>query len=118
MPDIGALFCNKCHRLVTYYTSTKDGIQVFMGGKPIGAIWRGNIVVDIDGKQTTGFPIKCPIGHLNIIPQSEEAIEEGERLQFLCGTICFYHYRENVTCDQKHPCQECIVYRKYLGVEA
>lgn len=108
------LFCKKCHRFITQYAKDKKGIQLVRNGQRVGASFSNNTILNSDGSTDVGIFFVCPAGHKNHIDDSAEYIAEQERLEYLCGTICFYHYREGTICDRKQECRVCIVYQNYL----
>lgn len=56
------VFCPKCHALVCLLSRTREGIQIIQNGKVLVTVG-GNIITTVDGKETKGFPIRCPNGH-------------------------------------------------------
>lgn len=57
-----AKFCPECHALVCQIRRTKRGTQIIQSGRVL--ITAGSITtVKKDGKETRGFPMRCPNGH-------------------------------------------------------
>lgn len=56
-------FCPRCHVALCQVSRTKQGIQIIQHGKVLVTVG-GNVTVTRDGRETTGFPVKCPSGHI------------------------------------------------------
>jgi hypothetical protein len=119
------IFCEKCYFLTPIIWPTGElmfaeqqvsGTQLYKGDKPVGPKMTG-MTYTIDGKTISGIPVRCPRGHINYILDTPEQIAEAKRLQFNFGKLCVYHDKDNIVCDQRMPCKNCIVYQNRLITE-
>lgn len=55
-------FCPKCHRPVAQIRHTKQGTEIIQNGKVLVMV--GNVTTKVGDKETKGFPIRCPNGHI------------------------------------------------------
>jgi len=111
------LHCRNCHHFITWYTQDQSGSQLYRNGKPVGAKSFGNTYI-IEGRKLTGLPVQCPqCGKVTHIKDTPAQIAEAKRLQFNFEKWCIYHDKDNITCDQRLPCADCIVYQNRLITE-
>jgi len=55
-------FCPRCHVPVAQVRHTKQGTEIIQNGRVLVTVG-SNVMIGKDGKETMGFPIRCPNGH-------------------------------------------------------
>ena len=111
--EVKLFICPECHQPIARYIQTEKGTQLVIGGKPMGAIMRGNRIKQSDGTFGVGYPVSHQVGrkiHLYVISDSGEQIMKEKENLFNFKKPCPFHENPEAICNQKKACTDCIVY--------